>query len=463
MELKAPSAATSAVPAAAETNEWFVFPKTLYFVFNLMNYCLHTFQNQFIEAKWSLSMKSIAFANTLQFTSFLGSLFWTWFADRTGRFKTIVSIGCTMYGALWGTLFLNHRFAVTEQERLFLVCSVLALTGFFQASLFPIFDAVVIAMISRTGKFSKELFGRQRFWGAFGHYASTFVSDQLTTHFKGYGALVFLLASSCGTLLMLILFGIPNDLKLEVGHGHHHAPPPKKDGEAAAAATAVPVVAEAAQKKKTPFMQLLSTPAFLFFLLFMLISGITRSFMTNYQNYYVHKKFDRAGLLTVLATVRFFSEGAVYFFNQDLGKFLGYHWMLILSQVAAAARSIGYGVVGSIDGCDQGDFYLFCIPLELLKGLNSGLVTAGAVRIASDLAPAGGASTAQGLFSGVFIGLSMFFGGLLSWAIFPAEGNIEGMIAIGFNATGVGLLVFTLLFTLKYAMVDKVILNGKKN
>lgn len=458
MEPKSSAAPMASVP---EKTELFIFPKVLYFVFNLMNYCLHTFQSQLIEDQWHLSLKDIAAANMLQFTSFAGSLFWTWFADKTGRFKIIISVGCVLYGLLWSTLFLSPRIAVTEDERLFLVCSVLALSGFFQASLFPILDAVVIAIVSRTGKFSKELFGRQRFWGAFGHYASTFASDFIKEHFEGYFTLVFLLGGSCITLLCLILFGIPNDLKLEVGHGHHHAPPPKKDGEAPKE-TAVPATATP-QSKKSPLMQLLAKPAFLFFLLFMLLSGITRSFMTNYQNYFVNRKFNRQRFLTVLATVRFFSEGAVYFFNQDLGKFLGYHWMLILSQVAAALRSLGYGIIGVIGGCEEGDYYLFCIPLELLKGLNSGLVTAGAVRIASDLAPHGGANTAQGLFSGVFIGLSMFVGGFLSWRLFAGKsGNEEGMIAMGFNITGALLLVFTLVFTLKYAFVDKVILNGKK-
>ena len=76
---------------------------------------------------------------------------------------------------------------------------------------------------------------------------------------------------------------------------------------------------------------------------------------------------------------------------------------------------------------DSSMWYLACIPLELFKGLNSGLVTAGAVRIASDLAPPGGANTAQGLFTGILVGFSTFVGGILSIFLFSCdESLIEG-------------------------------------
>jgi Na+/melibiose symporter-like transporter len=448
---------------AGGKSEMFIFPKTLYFVFNVMNYCLHTFQSQIFEERWFLHMKDIAFANMLQVSSFLGSLFWTWFADKTGHSKIIVGFSCVLFALLWALLFLPPRYVITESERIFLVCSITTLAGFFQAALFPIFDAVVMAILTSSGKFSKELFGRQRFFGAFGHYIATVSSDIIKGF--GFGALVFLLFVSSGILLLLIVLGIPKNLKLEIGH-HHHGPPKKdeKKDERATEST-IPASSLVPEKKKSPLSILMRKPAFLFFLLFILIAGITRSFMTNYQNYFVERKFNRNNYFIVLATVRFFSEGAVYFFNQDLGKFLGYHWMLILSQVAAGLRSLGYGLVGFAENPGQSMCYLVCIPLELLKGLNSGLVTAGAVRIASDLAPPGGANTAQGLFTGIFVGFSTFVGGALSMVLFNCdESIIENRIAWGFNSTGVILLVFTLVFTFKYAVIDKVILfkTGKK-
>ena len=312
-----------------------------------MIYCLHTFQTQIFEERWFLPMKDIAFANMLQVSSFLGSLFWTWFADKTGRSKIIVGFSCVLFALIWAMLFLPVRFVITHAERKFLVCSIMTLAGFFQAALFPIFDAVVMAILSSSGKFSKELFGRQRFFGAFGHYIATVSSDIIKSF--GFEALFFLLLGSSGVLLLLIIFGIPNNLKLEIGHHHHQAPPKKdeKKDDKATSETAILVPTPKPEKKKSPLVILLSKPAFLFFLLFILIAGITRSFMTNYQNQFVDRKFNRANYFIVLASVRFFSEGAVYFFNQDLGKFLGYHWMLILSQVAAGLRSLGYGIVGS--------------------------------------------------------------------------------------------------------------------
>jgi MFS family permease len=457
-----PVQAPAAAAGEKDKTPWFIFPKLLYLSMNIMIYCLHTFQTQIFEDKWFLNLKDISFANMLQVSSFLGSLFWTWFADKTGHSKAIAGFNCVLFGLVWGMVFLPNHYIITEDERKFLVCAVIALSGFFQSALFPISDAVVMAIISSTGGFSKELFGRQRFFGAFGHYIATFSSDTLKNY--GYDTLGYLLLASCICLLSLILFGIPSDLKLEIGHHHHHAPK-KEEKKEEKTETAVLVESQVPEKKESPMAILLKKPAFLFFLLFLLVAGITRSFMTNYQNFFVDRKFDRKEYMKVLGSIRFFSEGMVYYFNQDLGKFLGYHWMLILSQVAAGLRSLGYGLVGGTENPQTSMWYLACIPLELLKGLNSGLVTAGAVRIASDLAPPGGANTAQGLFTGVFIGFSMFIGGALSYFLFEgSSGNDERLISIGFNVTGILLLIFTVIFTLKYALVDKVILvsGGKK-
>src|SRR5258708_3345010 len=97
---------------AEEKSEMFIFPKLLYFVFNLMNYSLHTFQSQIFEEKWYLHMKEIAFANMLQVSSFIGSLFWTWFADKTGRSKIIVGFSCVLFALIWSLLFLPARYVV---------------------------------------------------------------------------------------------------------------------------------------------------------------------------------------------------------------------------------------------------------------------------------------------------------------------------------------------------------------
>jgi hypothetical protein len=135
--------------------------------------------------------------------------------------------------------------------------------------------------------------------------------------------------------------------------------------------------------------------------------------------------------------------------------------MLILSQLAAVIRSAGYGL---IPAKKEGLFYLLCIPLELMKGLNSGLVTAGAVRIAFEMAPPGGLSTAQGLFSGVFIGLGTFLGSQLAGLLIKRAppGSPEELEQIGglFLQTGGALFFFVILFVIKYAVFDRVILRG---
>lgn len=441
-------------------HDWLIFPKVLYFVFNIVNYALHTFQNQVIKDRWGLGAKEIGFPLSLQVFSFIGSLYWTWFADKSGRFKIITSCATVCFTAAFLLIFMDTNLLITKDEKILLICAVFAFSSFFNAALFPIMDAIVMALLSSVPGFNKDMFGRQRLWGAIGHFAATASSEIIIQY--SFDFLKYLVIISGGLLVLIIVFMIPNHLSLEIGHHHHHAP--KKDEKAGqpAADAAVQVAKEHQQPAKvsSPVIYLLTKPAFLFFLLFIVVAGIARSVMTNYGNYFVYNVFQRKYYATFLGAVRLFSEVSVYFCNKDLSMFLGPYWMLILSQLAAVVRSTGYGLIPA----NKDDLsYLYCIPLELFKGLNSGLVTAGAVRIASEMAPPGGASTAQGLFSGVFVGLSNFLGGQMASVLMSlaAHGTSE-LEQIGqlFLITGFALLFFTVCFLVKYACVDKVILQG---
>jgi hypothetical protein len=176
--------------------------------------------------------------------------------------------------------------------------------------------------------------------------------------------------------------------------------------------------------------------------------------MTNYGNYFVFNVFQRRWYSSYLGGVRLFSEVAVYFCNKDLSTILGPYWMLLLSQLAAVIRAAGYGLI-PVNKDDLS--YLFCIPLELFKGLNSGLVTAGAVRIAAEMAPPGGASTAQGLFSGVFVGLANFFGGHLAGLLMKGHGELDEIAHLFLLSSG-ALMFFVVCFTIKFT-VDRSIMQ----
>jgi MFS family permease len=58
--------------------------------------------------------------------------------------------------------------------------------------------------------------------------------------------------------------------------------------------------------------------------------------------------------------------------------------------------------------------YNFILFIELLKGFSSGLISSSAIAIVADISPPGCEATAQGLYSGMYSGLAMAVGGLIS-------------------------------------------------
>jgi hypothetical protein len=121
--------------------------------------------------------------------------------------------------------------------------------------------------------------------------------------------------------------------------------------------------------------------------------------------------------------------------------------MLVLSQIAGLVRVFGYAFFTSPDSA------LLPFFLEISKGLNSGLLVTSSVRIASDIAPPGCESSAQGLFSGTYTGLSMFVGGFFNgFLLYISNNNLCFM----FKWVGFLSLTCTIIFIIKYSFFDRV-------
>ena len=96
-------------------------------------------------------------------------------------------------------------------------------------------------------------------------------------------------------------------------------------------------------------------------------------------------------------------EALLYFFSKEISQYLGIYWVLIIGHTAGVLRMfwLHHGPCWSLLGFHSRNLGLYSIyALEWLKGVNSSLVISSAARIASDMAPKGLASTAQGLVAG---------------------------------------------------------------
>lgn len=433
-----------------------VFPKALYFGLNLVVYAVHAFQAQFFMDVWSLPVHKFGYISSLQGFNFFGALVWSHVADKSGRPKMIISICATVYCIMMCLLTVPIFKDKKQQFYLGVYAAIVNGTGqFFLAGCFPLLDALVLAMLARDPRNSKEIFGRQRLWGTFGHCVATYICI-LSKKLMGYNGMFVSLVICTAVFIAFIYFGIPSNLDFDLKKGGHHGH--GGHGEKKAANLTAAQEAAAAERDRptvgSPTLRLLRNPHFLFFVFFVLIAGYVRAIMTNFQSFFLSKVLHQSDEFVGHAgAVRVITEVGVFFFGKQLMAWMGPYWMLIMSQVAGIARILGYAVMP----VDQGSWKYSVFPLELLKGLNTGLIVSSAVRLANDIAPRDCSNTAQGLFSGVYTGLATAVGGIFGgWLIYynlDKPVPMQSMFMVSAIITG----LMTVAFALKYALIDRVI------
>ena len=329
-------------------DDFLIFPKALYFCLNLVVYAAHAFQAQFFMDVWKLPVHEFGYISSLQGFNFFGALVWSHVADKAGKPKMIMSVCATVY-CIMMCLLAAPVFRGEEQQfyRRAYAAVVNGTGQFFLAGCFPLLDALVMAMLARDPRNSKEIFGRQRLWGTFGHCAATYICIFAIWLAGGYGGMFVSLALCTVSFIAFIYFGIPSNLDFDLKKGHHgHAGGHDKKPtnltaaqEAAAAERDRPTVG-------SPTIRLLRNPHFLFFTFFILIAGYVRSIMTNFQSYFLSKVLNQDNKFVANAgAVRVITEVAVFFFGKQLMALMGPYWMLILSQVTGIARIFGYAVI----------------------------------------------------------------------------------------------------------------------
>lgn len=274
----------------------------------------------------------------------------------------------------------------------------------------------------------------------------------------------FTLIATSILFIILVFVGIPGDLKIESHshghHGHHGGSKDNKDGTAAAASPSGP--------RPTAF-SLMTSPSFAFFLGTVFVAGFIRSVITTYQSPFITEEllYDKS-VVSGSIFIRVFPEGALYFFSKEITQWFGIYWVLIIGHTAGVIRMFGYTLIptgsnpagGAMpkNGFTPEPLVLYSIyALECLKGVNSSLVISSAARIASDMAPKGLASTAQGLVAGTWQGLSMTLASLAGYFL-------VGLIQIKgtFTVSSIAGAICICFITLKFALIDRVLFGSSR-
>lgn len=432
--------------------DWLVVPKMLYFGLNVVIYSTHAFLFQYVHATWGIDKSEYSLTNFVQFTNIAGSFVFSRLADRTGKYRLIVA-GCVAAYCTCMCLLLFPIFK-DESKKIFKLAYYLIINAacfFFTAGTFPLLDSMVMSKLSSNPKLSKEMFGRQRLWGTIGHcIIGVIVHEAYDIFDKNYKVMFYILIISSVAFIATVFFGIPADLKIEAhSHGHHGHHGGNKDNKEASASPA------ASGPRPTAF-SLMTSPSFSFFLGTVFVAGFIRSIITTYQSPFITEEllYNKA-VVSNSIFVRVFPEAALYFFSKEITQWLGIYWVLLIGHTAGVVRMFGYTLVpkGTVENSKPSSIAYFSIlALECLKGVNSSLVISSAARIASDMAPKGLASTAQGLVAGTWQGLSMTIASLSGF--FLVRGFEIGTTFVICSTAGAICIV---LIILKFAIIDRVI------
>jgi MFS transporter, PPP family, 3-phenylpropionic acid transporter len=289
----------------------------------------------------------------------IGAPLWAEFADATGRYRLVlwVSLGSSLVLALGLSLAGS-----------FLPLAVLiAMFAFSVAPIMPLVDhAVLEALGERTHEY-----GRQRIWGAYGWGLSAPVVGWITERF-GLSWMFYIYAAVM-VVALLVTFRAPVGTALS---GHTFG---------------------------TGLATMLRDVRWIAFLFAVFVGGVSLSLSINFLPLYMRALGADLTLVGLAVTAATLSELPVMAFAGVLLARYGPRRILIAALVAWAVR-LALSPLVAAPG--------WVLPIQLLHGPAFAAMWIAGVAYAKHLAPRGSGAAAQGLFTGVSVGLGGLVGGL---------------------------------------------------
>lgn len=318
----------------------------------------------------------------------LAAPFWGALADSTRRHRAVLTV--TIIGAMSMIVLLSQASTL-----LWLVPIVVAY-AFFYAPIMPLVDNGVMEMLGER----RELYGRQRVWGAIGWGMASAAAGVLIDRY-GLG-----IAFYSFIFFFVILLGVSTRLRVSAGN--------------------------IGQPFWQGVRQLTSNRPLMVFLVTVLFAGIGSGIVNNYIFLYLEDLGADRTLMGLSQTVATLSEMPVFFFSAMLLRRFGARWLLLLALGAYVVRLLAYTLLPPV---------WLVLPINLLHGLTFSALWVAGVSYAAEVAPKGMGATAQGLFTGVTMGLGSACGALLGGLLYDTLGPIV-MFQAAAALVFVGLIFF---------------------
>ena len=324
---------------------------------------------------------------------------WGGLADATQKHKRLLLLAMSTSIVI--------AFALSNVSAFLYLIPLVVVLAFFIAPIMPIVDNSVMDSLAD----HKDQYGKLRLWGAIGWGVAAPVvgwlieRSDLSWAFYGY--------------MILMSVGLLVAWKLTVSQ------------------------AGIGTKFWVGLRTLLSNPSWSLFLFTVFVFGIGSSVIHNFLFLYMNDleaSKTLMGLSLMFATI---SELPILYFSDRLLNRFGATGIVLFSMSLLVMRLLAYSFIRNP---------LLVLLIQLLHGPTYSAMWVSGVSFAAKNAPHGMGATAQGLFSGVFLGLSAAVGAFIGGFLYENFGPVAMFRLIGF---------FVLMGTVLFLLVGKRIISSE--
>lgn len=399
-------------------------PKALYFWLNMSVYASYTFTTDYLRREWSIQLSTIHFLWALSAISIFPSLAYMSLADRFDRHKELLMLSTIVYAATFCFLKLGGHFWKAESEwaRAAFVFGIQIALNITIHAMFALLNSQVFYLLQQY-KIPPTMYGRQRLWGAVGQSIIT-VANGAGILKIGFDALFVSVVACSATFLAVSWYGLSSSHSKPLTPATRSLKDPK---------TADPAVLDEKSASKS-----LWTLPFIFFLSIVLIFGYGRATLGSSLPIYFKDALGQSSLMIGLTLFcRIFPEVTIFFWNASIIDLIGTSWMFVAGQAASGIR------VALYSSSLAKEFWMVPFFLELLKGIDNGMMLSSCVHITDGLAVPGKRSTAQGAFSAIYGTLASALSSLICGAVLKIFGSSGETFQMLFRYTAYALLLTT--------------------
>jgi MFS transporter, PPP family, 3-phenylpropionic acid transporter len=344
-------------------------PKAFYFCFYAASSCLIPFLALYYRQAGLSGAQIGLLVGISPIITWLAAPLWGALADSTRRHRLLLMV--TIAGTISMVALLSRA------AQLIWLLPIVAGYAFFSAPIMPLVDNSVMDLLGER----RELYGRQRVWGAIGWGVAASLAGLLVDRFG--------LGFSFYAFIFFMGVGLAVSARLRVSGG---------------------TIGQ-------PFWQgiqtLASNRSLVFFLVTVLFASMGSGIINNYLFLYLADLGASETLMGLSLTVATLSEIPVFFFSAVLLRKFGARGLLLMSLLAYVVRLLAYTLMPPV---------WLVLPINLLHGLTFSALWVAGVSYANEVAPKGMGATAQGLFTGMTMGLGAAGGALLGGTLYDSLG-----------------------------------------